>query len=50
MGGFGSGRFSLAGKATTADYLVALDIRWLNREGLLVPGMTSNVKGTGAAR
>ena len=44
MGGFGSGRFHQNGKATTHDYPVALDVRWLNRMGLLVPGMSTSLR------
>lgn len=41
MGGFGSGRKSQGGKATTRDYLV-LDIRSWKRGGLLVEGREFN--------
>jgi hypothetical protein len=38
MGGIGSGRRNQMGKKTTAD-LLRLDVRQLQREGLLVAGL-----------
>ena len=43
MGGFGSGRYCRSGKGITTN-LPALDVRMLQREGLLVPGMTSSLR------
>jgi len=44
MGGFGSGRRNQIGRPTTSDYPATLDVSWLNREGLLVPGMTATLR------
>ena len=43
MGGIGSGRGFQGGKNVTSDML-ALDIRWLKREGLLAPGRSFNMQ------
>ena len=43
MGGLGSGRHWGRGKNTTSGYL-RLDVRWLDREGLLVPGRIATVR------
>lgn len=45
MGGMGSGRGYQGGKATTSQML-ALDIRRIQRDGLLIPGLTSTWKWT----
>ena len=42
MGGFGSGRWR-HGKKTTNGYL-RLDVRKLHRDGLMIPGETSNLR------
>ena len=39
MGGTGSGRRYQGGRDTTNEYR-ALDVRWLNRNGLLTPSRT----------
>lgn len=44
MGGFGSGCWQ-GGKNTTSD-MQALDIRWLQRDGLLTPGRANNLQWT----
>ena len=44
MGGFGSGRRNQGGKATTSEYPAVLDVRWLNREGLLVPSLSAHLR------
>ena len=43
MGGMGSGRRYQGGKHTTKD-MRALDVRYLQRQGLLTPGRTSNLR------
>ena len=43
MGGIGSGRRYQGGKGTTSDYS-AIDARWLQRQGMLAPGMTSTLR------
>jgi len=40
MGGFGSGR--QGGKGTTGGYRT-LDVRWLQRKGMLKPGLTCDL-------
>jgi hypothetical protein len=42
MGGLGSGRRNQGGKDTTKDYL-ALDARWLQRNGLLAVGKSTSL-------
>lgn len=42
MGGIGSGRGFQGGKVTTSNML-ALDVRQLHRDGLLIPGRTFNI-------
>jgi hypothetical protein len=42
MGGTGSGRRYQGGKNTTSD-MRSLDVRYLQREGVLTPGRTSNL-------
>jgi hypothetical protein len=42
MGGYGSGPRGYSSKDTTSGYL-RLDVRWLQREGFLVPGRNSDL-------
>ena len=49
MGGLGSGRFHQAGKTVT-DQLASLDVRMLQRDGLLVAGMTTTLNWSQSGR
>jgi hypothetical protein len=49
MGGIGSGRRFQGGQDTTSNYL-SLDLRYLQREGLLTPGRSCNLTWTRLGR